>query len=162
MTDKPIEDVLAAMRKHIEMNKAKERAPFTVAGLSMVLAEIDRLRAAQAEPVRWQRRSEEEGHGTWLLSQDGWIDARPEDVEHYRARGDEIRALYAAPPAPQADVPAGWQLVPIKPTDDMLDAALAVHEARDDEDKEFFDEFRRTYRAMLSGAPAPQPHVEGE
>lgn len=52
--------------------------------------------------------------------------------------------------------PIGWRLVPTNPTEDMLDAALAVHEAREGEDEEFLEEFKRTYRAMLTAAPAKQ------
>lgn len=78
---------------------------------------------------------------------------------------EAIRKLAAAEesdnePPPQSQmmgIPAGWKLVPVKPTEDMLDAALGVHESRDGEDEEFFAEFRRTYRAMIKAAPDAQP-----
>jgi len=68
---------------------------------------------------------------------------------------EQVRDALSRPVQEPVAVPDGWKLVPIKPTDDMLDSALGVHEARDGEDEEFFAEFRRTYRAMLSAAPHP-------
>lgn len=66
----------------------------------------------------------------------------------------------------EADVPptssGAWQTVPKQPTDDMLDAALAVHETREGEDEEFRAEFKRTYRAMLAAAPAKQEGGESQ
>lgn len=53
------------------------------------------------------------------------------------------------------NAPPGWKLVPQRETDDMLDAALAVHEVRDGEDDEFRAEFKRTYRAMIKASPTP-------
>lgn len=67
------------------------------------------------------------------------------------------------PPQPHVmgSIPAGWKLVPIKPTEDMLDAALGVYESRDGEDEEFFAEFRRTYSAMVKAAPPALASTEG-
>lgn len=56
--------------------------------------------------------------------------------------------------AAPAGVLDGWKLVPVKPTVDMVDAALEVHEPLEGEEINFRNEFRRTYRAMLSAAPA--------
>jgi hypothetical protein len=52
---------------------------------------------AMEPPVRWQRRSPGTTGGTWNISADGWVDVPEEDIEGYKNRGQEIRALYVAP-----------------------------------------------------------------
>lgn len=77
-----------------------------------------------------------------------------DDREKIDAIDADWRAGYDADDV--SNPPTGWQIVPKQPTDDMLDAALAIHETRDGEDEEFRAEFKRTYRAMLAAAPAKQ------
>ncbi|TCM21491.1 hypothetical protein EDF56_101155 [Novosphingobium sp. PhB165] len=45
---------------------------------------------ADEEPVAWQRKHPDRG----------WIDASEDDLPHYRAQGQECRALYARPATP--------------------------------------------------------------
>lgn len=56
--------------------------------------------------------------------------------------------LYTAPPPPRVGVPDGWKLVPIKPTQKMLDAPAHM----------WHPEALNVWNAMLAAAP-PHPRV---
>ena len=67
---------------------------------------------------------------------------------------DYGRACYAAALSQTAGVPDGWKLVPVEPTDEMIDAAWECDSATD-----YVGEHKRihsaadAYRAMLAAAP---------
>ncbi|MBN0646179.1 hypothetical protein JTM27_33675, partial [Pseudomonas aeruginosa] len=70
---------------------------------------------------------------------------RPLDVsEHYTI------PLYAAPVAQaQHSVPEGWKLVPVEPTEDVLEAIHNGGYVGDDQELRWF------YQSILAAAPAP-------
>ena len=89
-------------------------------------------------------------HGTWhctraweawhvgTMSQD---DFEPVDESETPTEiADAVLALLAAPPAAQAE---GWRLVPLEPTDEMLNATYAGQHCSD------------VYRDMLAASPTP-------
>jgi hypothetical protein len=98
--------------------------------------------------------------------------------KHCGAGGDIVAyasdLLFASPVAQATDVPEGWALVPIEPTEEMIDAgADAQSEARDRQIAENVSRnltpfgavapiryLPQTWRAMLAAAPAPK--AEGE
>lgn len=57
----------------------------------------------------------------------------------------------AIQPAGAAMAPEGWQLVPVEPTPEMLEAAQALDEGNDDVMAAWSD----AYSAMLAAAPTP-------
>lgn len=92
---------------------------------------------ARIDAYRVRHHHEPQGTGTKIDVQD-----RP----YYEARGDyHYTPLYAAPPAPI--VPSGWKLVPVEPTEEMIEAG-----------DQFMDGLSRlgeAYEAMIAAAPAP-------
>ena len=109
-----------------EASRANEHVEYPVVYMK---AEIAELRAALAAAE----------HKTWCaeVNEDG---AREHVAELLKAQ---------APSAPVArEVPEGWQLVPLKPTLDMLDAELVKHPS-----DVFVNE--SLWRAMLAAAPTP-------
>lgn len=71
----------------------------------------------------------------------------------HRQDGD---AIYAAAMAAAPGAPAGFALVPLVATEEQLDAAHEAHETPDEgSESEYRAEYRRTYRAMVAAAPAP-------
>jgi len=69
-----------------------------------------------------------------------------EQAEQFAELGYRIAPLYVAPVAPT--VPKGWKLVPVEPTDRMIEAAFETSSSRVD-----------IYQHMLAAAPE---HKEGE
>jgi len=61
------------------------------------------------------------------------------------------QSIYAAPVAVQV-VPAGWQLVPVEPTPEMVNAGRTTPMPSDSEWDED-DDYRAVYKAMLAAAP---------
>jgi hypothetical protein len=89
----------------------------------------------------------------------------PGDGDVFVIRAAQLLEQLAAP-APSAlqladafdaAIPSGYKLVPIKPTSEMVDAALDAHEPLDGDEFDYRAEFTRTYRAMIAEAPAPAP-----
>jgi hypothetical protein len=72
---------------------------------------------------------------------------------------EEIRTILASLPAPQA-VQAGWKLVPVEPTDEMIEAAW------ESDGVDYVGEHKRiwqvgpAYAAMLAAAPSPDGKAE--
>jgi Lar family restriction alleviation protein len=66
----------------------------------------------------------------------------------YRSKSDVVTAWNTR--APSA-LPAGWKLVPVEPTEDMLDAVDDLEEGAG---------YSRIYRAMLSASPPSEPGVK--
>lgn len=101
---------------------------------------------ADAQPVAWIARNLTTGRVKWTTDRcraRGWT----------RDANLRVKLLYAHP-APA--VPAGWQLVPVEPTPEMLQAGASIM----DFDRSGWydaDVSRGEYRAMLAAAPtAPQ------
>lgn len=92
-----------SVRMHISFGDPREAAG-TLFALPRAHAEfIQRAIEAysanpDASPARFQRRSPISING------DNWIEVNEEDIPHYRRAGQEIRALYAAPAATNADL----------------------------------------------------------
>ena len=118
-----------------------------------------------------------------LLGSGGWRLYPPRPGMSFRAgsleavvgmaRRDEVRrhgAALSVPPAQQpadsaGQAPAGWKLVPVEPTDDMLVAGTeAWHDARSKRPAmEDCEEAAACWRAMLAAAPQPAaPDAQAE
>lgn len=110
-------------------------------GVAMALDAL-REELARQEPV-----AKVHSDGYWTTAADG------------RAFSDRVQReatvnVYAAPQP--AQVPDGWRLVPVEPTDDMCEAAW------DSDAADYVGEHKRihsasmAYKAMLSAAPQPK------
>lgn len=111
------------------------------------------------EPVEWQR----------YVETLGWMIVDEDDRRHYLEKGSKLHPLYLAPPALQpVAVPAGWKLVPVKPTDAMAHAAACAHYGKRQADRNgivgidvtandinysFLQAFRRFWKGALAAAP---------
>ncbi|RRW77660.1 hypothetical protein EGJ48_03695 [Pantoea dispersa] len=62
-------------------------------------------------------------------------------------------AALTAPPAPVLRVPVGWKLVPMEPTDEMIEAHLDEQILRGDETGILLENPSDCYRAMINAAP---------
>lgn len=62
--------------------------------------------------------------------------------------------VYAAPPAPV--VPDGYALVPVEPTDEMIEAAMNCEDVLFNSDESFCVQFGNIYEAMLAAASKPE------
>lgn len=120
-------------------------AGFTAADMATAEARgfrdgVASLSANAGEPVAWQYRS--------LRDNGAWFDCTKERFEMRCTQPEiwETRALYAAPPTAQAE---GWRLVPLEPTDEMLNATYAGQHCSD------------VYRDMLAAAPTHHTSAEG-
>lgn len=103
-----------------------------------------------AEVAQWQSRLK--GRSSPVVHH--WVNISPDGaktlMEKY-ADVYEVRALYTAPrsPAVAAEpvaIPAGWKLVPIEPTDEMIRRGLKEQEN---------ETAREIWEAMLRAAPQP-------
>ncbi len=113
------------------------------------------------EPVAWQHRSRfvREGvPGADWLDWSSWQDGKASSQLLAKAAAGyfqvEERPLYASP-APQA-VPAqseGWRLVPVEPTEAMIEAHFRAHA----EAKTVFADVPVIWKAMINAAPLPTP-----
>ncbi|EHE4380872.1 hypothetical protein JM237_002924 [Salmonella enterica] len=100
-------------------------------------------------------------------------DARPEGYIHVKALNDmrdrssllgrvwvddtgsgDCVPLYATPPAPV--VPDGYALVPVEPTDEMIEAAMNCDDVLFNSDESFCVQFGNIYEAMLAAAAKPE------
>ncbi|EFV4016993.1 hypothetical protein IG288_002022 [Salmonella enterica] len=62
--------------------------------------------------------------------------------------------VYAVPPAPV--IPDGYALVPVEPTDEMIEAAMNCEDVLFNSDESFCVQFGNIYEAMLAAAPKPE------
>lgn len=113
MTALAADELIQRVRAHVEAHKTRERATFTISGISALLAEYDRLAAlsGMAEPVAWAF-FDKKGYEHFLRTGDrgfiSYISVIPEFVERKSKEHDVTLPLYATPPA-RADLSAGWQ-----------------------------------------------------
>jgi hypothetical protein len=118
--------------------------------------------AVPDKPVAWHV-----GNIDGTMNRLGAIYQREESaIKHIEGYGGELVAkvipLYVAPPADtvkqEAVIPEGWKLVPIEPTEAMLDDG---QEALARVIDPTFEDVLSAYKAMLSAAPdCPHPIVE--
>ncbi|HDM8411295.1 TPA: DUF551 domain-containing protein [Yersinia enterocolitica] len=88
------------------------------------------LAAKRAEPVAWEVK--------------GILCHSKEEADSYV--GEPV-PLYEAPQLNSLEMPDGWKLVPIEPTQNMVDAHISGMQLAG---------FSRAYRDMLAAAPEPQ------
>ncbi|MBN0754549.1 hypothetical protein JTL99_24505, partial [Pseudomonas aeruginosa] len=84
----------------------------------------------------------------WQFS-NAWFDGSEEAVLKAGKEGSPIRTLYTAPAQAQHSVPEGWKLVPVEPTEDVLEAIHNGGYVGDDQELRWF------YQSILAAAPAP-------
>lgn len=116
------------------------------------------------EPVGWQRRMRNTSTppGDYRSEWSKWSDCSEEQHDFAKANGYvqgfselkvEARPVYARPPAPSEEPLVGWRLAPLKPTDEMVNAARVAGYRHD---------LHAVWDAMLSAAPAPDAIRGGE
>lgn len=111
-----------------------ERDGMTPKQLSL-MRELREVRRAKGEPVAWAEKCEITNMKATGLYLRGFPD---------NSQGREI-PLYTVPPAPV--VPAGWVMVPVEPTKEMIEAGwLHFMGTKNPSSK-------GTYKAMLEAAP---------
>ena len=105
-------------------------------------------RAARAEPVAWgMPNTAITGHRNALMM------VRLEIPSGDQYGGALLVPLYAAPPAAPV-VPDGWKLVPVDPTESMLESARLATESEGLTTTTWLRNC--VYRAMLAAAPKPE------
>ncbi|EMW3576784.1 DUF551 domain-containing protein, partial [Yersinia enterocolitica] len=110
----------------------KETAP----SIGEIFALIDiALAAKRAEPVGYL----EQNHLDYLRS--------GSDADIWPEGGAGDIPVYLAPQLNSLEMPDGWKLVPIEPTQNMVDAHISGMQLAG---------FSRAYRDMLAAAPEPQ------
>ncbi|WP_077957694.1 hypothetical protein [Salmonella enterica] len=57
-------------------------------------------------------------------------------------------------------IPAGYALVPVEPTDEMIEAAMNCEDVLFNSDESFCVQFGNIYEAMLAAAPQPEENNE--
>ncbi|EPA7682675.1 hypothetical protein ACQ5AL_000020 [Pseudomonas aeruginosa] len=72
------------------------------------------------------------------------IDAQADHIRRLEIRIHELRTAQA-----QHSVPEGWKLVPVEPTEDVLEAIHNGGYVGDDQELRWF------YQSILAAAPAP-------
>ncbi|MBI8610318.1 hypothetical protein JEZ48_16930 [Pseudomonas aeruginosa] len=105
-----------------------------------------RIMRAQADKIyqRVDKAAAEYEAGRSAL---GYMEDIAEAALCLRNRLDDL--LAAAPAQAQHSVPEGWKLVPVEPTEDVLDAIHNGGYVGDDQELRWF------YQAILAAAPAP-------
>lgn len=93
------------------------------------------LAAKRAEPVMFRFKYPGERNYTYITHR------KPDAFEMEKC---EIELLYTTPPLNSPEVPEGWKLVPIEPTQNMVDAHISGMQLAG---------FSRAYRDMLAAAP---------
>lgn len=53
-------------------------------------------------------------------------------------------------------IPEGYALVPVEPTDEMIEAAMNCEDVLFNSDESFCVQFGNIYEAMLAAAPQPE------
>ncbi|EOZ3195992.1 DUF551 domain-containing protein [Yersinia enterocolitica] len=76
-----------------------------------------------------------------------WIQCSRQAYDRHEAAGQRVRVLYERPQLNSLEIPQGWKLVPIEPTQNMVDAHISGMQLAG---------FSRAYRDMLAAAPEPQ------
>lgn len=113
-----------------------------VAILKALAAEL--LAVREAQPVRYQWREIGEG---------GWQDCDKARYDYCNIMPELDTRTITAPPAPA--VPAGFKLVPVEPTEDMIAAAMMCDDVKFNSDETFCVNFGNIYNAALAAAPTP-------
>jgi hypothetical protein len=111
------------------------------------VTEFDGWNGERVPSVSWAHPEySPKGHCAWCVSEyenhNGWINTEVKNLTHWMP-------LPAAPEA-TASEPAGWKLVPVEPTPQMLDAGQDVEDLYR---RGTPDTWGKVYRAMLAAAP---------
>ncbi|ENJ4476295.1 DUF551 domain-containing protein [Yersinia enterocolitica] len=101
------------------------------------------------------KRAEPDYYIVKLKFNDGWGDETVLDtyetkldaIKSKADHGGEIIPAYTTPQLNSLEMPDGWKLVPIEPTQNMVDAHISGMQLAG---------FSRAYRDMLAAAPEPQ------
>ncbi|MBN0996668.1 hypothetical protein JTM47_33825 [Pseudomonas aeruginosa] len=131
---------VAELEKELEMARDAaskgDAARHAACGMEM---DIQELKAKLADPTAVHQ---------WQFS-NAWFDGSEEAVLKAGKEGSPIRTLYTAPAQAQHSVPEGWKLVPVEPTEDVLEAIHNGGYVGDDQELRWF------YQSILAAAPAP-------
>ncbi|AOF14221.1 TPA: hypothetical protein PXM11_004377 [Yersinia enterocolitica] len=73
-----------------------------------------------------------------------WIQCSRQAYDRHEAAGKRVRVLYERPQLNSPEIQEGWKLVPIEPTQNMVDAHISGMQLAG---------FSRAYRDMLAAAP---------
>ncbi|EMW2842049.1 hypothetical protein AB8888_22915 [Yersinia enterocolitica] len=135
----------------------KELDSFTVERLEEIIAEegYSAMRTPKNDEVRALARialaakRAEESHSRREVWDGGntWIQCSRQAYDRHEAAGKRVRVLYERPQLNSPEIPDGWKLVPIEPTQNMVDAHISGMQLAG---------FSRAYRDMLAAAPEPQ------
>ncbi|HDL6612264.1 TPA: hypothetical protein PXJ37_001833 [Yersinia enterocolitica] len=127
---------------------------FTVERLEEIIAEegYSAMRTPKNDEVRALARialaakRAEESHSRREVWDGGntWIQCSRQAYDRHEAAGKRVRVLYERPQLNSPEIPEGWKLVPIEPTQNMVDAHISGMQLAG---------FSRAYRAMLAAAP---------
>lgn len=152
------EMLAATCEKYIQMlvTWVKDRKPFQPA--PVVPEVLERLRSIVADPRALPRRKE------WISGQQ-YSNVLLENVEamvEEACRAAMLQSKYrdlSQPVDPQISeyekimLRAGWVMVPVEPTDEMIAAAMDCEDVLFNSDESFCVQFGNIYEAMLAAAP---------
>ncbi|ECT1255316.1 hypothetical protein DUC38_22490 [Salmonella enterica subsp. enterica serovar Saintpaul] len=155
------EMLAATCEKYIQMlvTWVKDRKPFQPA--PVVPEVLERLRSIVADPRALPRRKE------WISGQQ-YSYVLLENVEAMvdeACRSAMLQSKYrdlSQPVDPQISeyekimLQAGWVMVPVEPTDEMIAAAMNCEDVLFNSDESFCVQFGNIYEAMLAVAPKPE------
>lgn len=155
------EMLAATCEKYIQMlvTWVKDRKPFQPA--PVVPEVLERLRSIVADPRALPRRKE------WISGQQ-YSYVLLENVEAMvdeACRAAMLQSKYrdlSQPVDPQISeyekimLRAGWVMVPVEPTDEMIAAAMECDDVLFNSDESFCVQFGNIYEAMLAAAPQPE------
>ena len=138
-----------------------ERATVTRERMIEILAAaIEADRQARGEPVLYQSRT----RPIWVGASKNWTawenctKDQANDYKRVKVLHDweyDVRELYAAPQPQQ--IPEGWQLVPIEPTEEMNEEGCQGYMQADDKCWLMHkSSMAFAYKAMLAAAPNPE------
>lgn len=159
------EMLAATCEKYIQMlvTWVKDRKPFQPA--PVVPEVLERLRSIVADPRALPRRKE------WISGQQ-YSYVLLENVEAMvdeACRAAMLQSKYrdlSQPVDPQISEyekimqRAGWVMVPVEPTDEMIAAAMNCEDVLFNSDESFCVQFGNIYEAMLAAAPQPETNNE--
>ena len=109
MSPQEAAELLDVLKEHHSIIPATHKA------MSLAVAALER--EAKAEPVAWEISYP--AGGKTITTDAGWI----KYLKSYP--GHIVTPLYASPPPPASqvrDIPEGWVMVPVEPTEAMIDA----------------------------------------
>ncbi len=148
MSPQEAAELLDALKEHHSIIPATHKA------MSLAVAALER--EAKAEPVAWN-----------IVQHDGheWITVKPEYVEvALQNKGWIAQPLYSSPPPDRPasqvrDIPEGWVMVPVEPTEEMLKAcetALTAWRKTLDPDEAMMRSYRPNHQRRFIASASPK------